>query len=319
MSENTQNVLNNIIDLKKLELNQPVDGIILLKDYAPKTDSASKAPLYGEAHFQGRTMRVKVWDKEIQHYLNHNVATFKNKTFHIKGRVTEYNGSLEVQADLLVKTDEDISPMYFHKGVEVKKVFDEFWWFLNEKGSQKVANLVNKVFAEENIWGLFQTTWAGAKFHDAQVGGLMNHTLKMLKILDTIIINDKRLEPYREKLMMGITFHDVGKVYEMGEGGVYTPNSFVTHRSLGVEIITRHKQSILEAYDERTFYDMMAIIQGHHGEFGEKPTTLLTKIVHLIDMLDCHVTNICDTVENNELKEYHGQKGIWENGGFLVL
>ena len=63
--------------------------------------------------------------------------------------------------------------------------------------------------------------------HDAQIGGLLNHTMKMMRIAKVVYQNEPRmeqLENYKDMLYLGVILHDIGKIYEMNYG-VYQENS----------------------------------------------------------------------------------------------
>ena len=177
------------------------------------------------------------------------------------------------------------------------------------------------IFQSENLFPRFKEEFAGKKMHDAQIGGLMHHTTKMLKIAKILVENEPRMlqiEGFTDLLYLGISLHDIGKVYEM-KLGVYQPNSFVTHRTLGTEMIAKYKDLICQLYNETFYYHILAIINGHHGEYGERPQTLLAYIIHLIDMLEANTTGAFDRIENKEFSNRAGLNAVLVNGANLVI
>ncbi len=69
----------------------------------------------------------------------------------------------------------------------MESVFNSFVQFVNINLTQPAATLLFGVFQKENLFDPFKVTWAGGKMHDAQIGGLMNHTMKMLRLARTLI------------------------------------------------------------------------------------------------------------------------------------
>lgn len=297
------------IDLSSIKDGEKVSGLLYITDYSKKLDMSSRAPLYGTVHHFGKTVKFKIWDAQLQSIFNSNELV--GAIIHAEGVISAYKDNLEV-ALTTIRFDHGVTDTnLFYKSVDVENVFNRFVDFVNTNLSQQGVAVLTHVFQTEGLFEPFKTTWAGAKMHDAQVGGLMHHTLKMLNIAKTLLENDNRLAEWSDLLLLGIIFHDIGKVFEMDEGGIYTLNSFVTHRTMGVEIITKYKTEISDVYGETFYYHILAIQQGHHGEHGDKPTTIWAYIVHLIDMVEAHVTGFLDKFENGEYKVRNGQKTVW--------
>jgi 3'-5' exoribonuclease len=125
----------------------------------------------------------------------------------------------------------------------------------------------------------------------------------MLNITEVLLSNDPRLsEMYKDLLVLGVALHDVGKVIEMKDG-VYQPNSFVSHRTFGAEFLMENKHAIVLNSSLNFYYQLLAVMQGHHGEFEEPAKTVVTQIVHLIDMLESGVTGLMDRIAADNLSE----------------
>lgn len=306
-----------VVDLMALKAGDSGQGIFLIQDYNRNLDTNSKAPLNGTVHYKGKAMTFKVWKGYFQDLLLKD--DFSGKVVEAAFTVAPYKDSLEVTFSTYNGVI-DISPSAFYRSVDLAAVWGNFVHFMQHEISPNVSSMLSHFFNAEGITQAFQLTWAGKKMHDAQVGGLMNHTLKMLNIAKTLVFNDPRLMPYKDALYAYIVLHDIGKVYEIAQGGQYTKHSYVTHRSLGVEMISRHKAAIVAAVGEDMFYHIMAVQQGHHGkEWGDAPTTVWALMIHQIDVLDAKTTHLLDAIEFNQLTERNGQKTLWDNGTHLVV
>lgn len=299
--------MDNIVDLKSLKTGERVSGLVFVQDYSQSKPSG-KMPLKGTLHHKGVGMAFKVWSGFTQDLFistNLNGAVLK-----VTGSVDEYQGKLDINiTSAEVVTNFDVNQFY--------KTVPNLELLSNELGSYIAAMASNYVealsifFEKEDLHEKFRSTWAGKMMHDAQVGGLLNHTLKMLRLSNTMIANDQRLKKHQSFLFLAIILHDIGKVYEIGQGGAYTNIAFVTHRTLGVEMLSRHKDVFVSKIGEEEFYQLLAVIQGHHGEYGDKPTTMWAQIIHLIDMVDAQTTGFFDKIETNQLKEKNGNMTVW--------
>jgi 3'-5' exoribonuclease len=306
------------IDLYDLTVGSKVSGLLYVQSYTKKPEgTVSKAPLNGSALFQGKSLTFKMWDHGLQNIFNTNELT--GSIIQVVADVGTYLDKLELTLQE-IKFDHGFNNVSaFFKSVDVDAVFAKFVEFVNTNMSQTAVNILMTIFNSQSLFDPFKVTWAGSKMHDAQVGGLMNHTLKMLRIAKTLVENDPRLEPWADMIYLNIVLHDIGKVGEIGVGGVYTDDSFVSHRAMGAEITVQNKAAIVAAYGTTYYYHIIAVQLGHHGEFADKPTTIWAYLIHLIDMLEAHTTSFLDKMSTGDFKIKNGQKTIWTGEGNLVV
>jgi 3'-5' exoribonuclease len=304
------------IDLLAIKDGDKVEGLIFISSYIKKLDPTSRAPLNGLAYYHGKTLGFKMWDGNLQNIFNTN--NLEGSIVKVTGEVGTYNTKTELTVTSVSFDHGFTDKTAFFKSVDVPVVFQTFVDFINTSLSQNAVALVSHIFSAEALFDPFKTTFAGARMHDAQVGGLMNHTMKMLNIAKVLVANDERLAPYADLLYVNIILHDIGKVKEL-DFTTYTLNSFVTHRTMGMEYIIPHKDKVIELFSETFYYHILAVQQGHHGEYGDKPTTIWAYIIHLIDMVESQTTAFLDKLSVGEIKVKNGQKTVWNNGTDLVV
>ena len=282
------------------------------------TKSYGEGKVYGSGILtcQGDNLTIKVWDKNLIDMIVKGVYVGNVVTF--TGTTKIYQGALELTVTDM-KLNPNISKVDFLPTTEgLSSLQEEFINFINTKISQPYVKTLLAVFNGENILQLFCKEYAGSKMHDAKIGGLLNHTVKMLRLAETLVKSDVRLEPYKDIIFSGVILHDIGKVQEMNLG-IYTVNSFPTHRVFGIEMLCRHKNDIVAEIGETNYYHLQCIIQGHHGQWGESPKTVWAYVVHLIDMLDSATTGIMDKIERGEVSEEYGSKKVYTNDSKLVF
>ena len=83
----------------------------------------------------------------------------------------------------------------------------------------------------------------------------------------------------QDLVYIGLLIHDIGKTLEYQDGEV-TKLAKVTHRGLGIEIAVLNKELFLKYYPEDFYYEIIAIINQHHGVFEEKPHSVFSYLVH---------------------------------------
>ncbi|MCK4438297.1 HD domain-containing protein [Candidatus Bathyarchaeota archaeon] len=126
---------------------------------------------------------------------------------------------------------------------------------------------------------------AGAYQHHSYRGGLVEHTLNVVKLCRSLcdIVEEQyggRVD--RDLVLAGAVLHDIMKVYcyeETGGGGFRTSEfgGLVDHLSL----------MIAEMYKRGLPLDLVHVVAGHHGDAGPtKPKTLEALIVSVADQAD---------------------------------
>ena len=312
----------NILDLKTVKdgtiLN---DCVVYLANYKklPKKDGKS---FYIAGTFTNKedTLSFKVWDAPLIDYMSGSDLT--GKVVSITGVAGSYQNNIDVKINSIAPADEiEFPKSLFMKSADVDSLFKEFTDFVNTELSPNAVKLLLGIFKSENLFSRIKEEFAGNKMHDAQIGGLLNHTMKMARIAKVVYLNEPRMEQlqyYKDMLLLGVILHDIGKVFEMNFG-VYQENSFVTHRILGIEMLVKYKSVIVDLFDENFYYEIISALQGHHGEFGDPPVTVLAYIIHLIDMLDSQTTGIFDKIESNEVTMKAGNMSVMVNGKYLIV
>lgn len=169
---------------------------------------------------------------------------------------------------------------------------------LKEQGvSDTCWQLIDAILKDPALGGRFFLEGAAMTHHDNKIGGLVHHTTKMLSYLCALLENTPALKKSADLLCMGIVLHDIGKVFEYKDLGL-GEYWYANHRVRGLEFITTHREAILSAYSEEFYRQLQSIIIGHHGDYGDRPTTVAAAIVHYIDTLDSQVTGLVEAEQN---------------------
>lgn len=164
--------------------------------------------------------------------------------------------------------------------------------------SAKAWKVLEEILADPEIAGRYVIEGAAIYHHDNKVGGLMHHSGKMLNFLVSVLENYPQLQGSADLLFLGVALHDVGKVFEyrdLGLGEFWYAN----HRVRGIELLAKYKDLFIENYDERFYRQLQSIISGHHGDYGDRPTTVAAAIVHYIDSMESQITGLLDTQAEN--------------------
>lgn len=282
-----------------------VKGISILSSYAPQTAKNGKEYYNGTLRAQGN-LEFKVWGGKLFDQLE--AKDYQGVPVYIEAEVNVWNDtkSLILKKVVAVDTNDlgiDITPLDPTK-YDIAANEKEFYSLLKEELSPNGFELFKRIY--NRIRKEFRSEYAAVKIHDAYRGGLLAHTLKMLKILRFIweTYPNIRENMNKDLVFIGLAVHDMGKILEYNNG-TRTEIAFATHNFLGQEILFEFKKDIVEGFEatvkgsEETlsvepfgndfYYRLQAIIQQHHGEFGEPCHTIESYLVHLVDMFESRV------------------------------
>jgi len=249
---------------------------------------------------------LKLCDKtgSIKGFIWHEALSIKDKLN--ENSYVKVTGITKVLGDSLVIDIFDITPIGKEE-VDLRDFFETVkegidYWF------QELINLVDLVkndfckelifqfLNDQKIMRLFKTRPAGATIHHNYIGGLLQHTV------NTMILLDKIADTYNEKLdrdllLTGAFLHDIGKVEELKYDGTirYTiKGELLGHITLGILMLEKKIERI------RNFpYELALLLKhmvlSHHGklEYGSpvQPKIPEAKVLSIIEGTDAEINN----------------------------
>ena len=227
----------------------------------------------------------------------------KNITFSATAK--EFNGVYEWHIQSVKAISNDTMSLMPHV-TNVEDLWNEFMTYVTSLPQewQSVMNYVFHGVDNVDLFTEFKKAWGGSTLHDAKYGGLLSHTLKMLRIFDTMKKNDVRLVQINEIMTTAIILHDLGKCEEIVDG-CYTPTSIVPHPQRVALYIGRWQKEIIALIGEDNFFRLCSAVLGHHNGFGDpEARSIYAVILHYIDLLEAKTTSIFDMLDNaNSLKK----------------
>lgn len=296
--------------LNKEEILQQADkelvkGISILSSYSVQTAKNGKEYYNGTLKAQGN-LEFKVWGGTLFDQLK--AEDYTGIPVYIEAEVNVWNDTKslilkKVYAVDIADLGIDIAPLDPTK-YDIAANEKEFYALLKEELSPSGFELFKKIY--NHIRKEFRSGYAAVKLHDAYRGGLLAHTLKMLKVLRFIwnTYPNIRENMNKDLVFIGLAVHDMGKILEYSNG-TRTEIAFATHNFLGQEILFEFKKDIVEGFEAPVkgsdepilvepfgtdfYYRLQAIIQQHHGEFGEPCHTIESYLVHLVDIFESRI------------------------------
>ncbi len=259
----------------------------------------------------------KLWDySELVH------GTFQaGDLVKIRGSVTQFNGNDQLRIDkirLVNETDgvnvADFVPTAEYSGEMM------YGQIMNIIASVKDTELKELTYAlvkdnEEKL--LF---WPAAfKLHHAIRGGLLYHTLSIIKMAESICSIYPSVD--KDLLMCGIIVHDLCKIDEFDispaglAAGYSVKGELIGHLVMGAMKIENKAKELGISADKAMLLEHMVI--SHHGEpdFGAavRPMFLEAEILSQLDKLDATIYEITSAVSEIKTGEFTPRQWALDN------
>ncbi len=264
-----------------------------LKPFRNKTGN------YLEVELRDSTGAIKgrLWEQGEETYEQID----KGQPVEVQGKIQEFMGELQVILTEIKNNQEEHSPEDFLPWLtEYFEVREEFLKKLEEVkerarySAREVEMLLNKVFSV-GFTEEFCKTPAAVKYHHPYLGGLMHHTLNVVKNAEALAGN----YPEADKLLTltGALLHDIGKVkeYSLSSGNIEhsVEGVLLGHIILGNQLLNETIRELRKEgidFPEELEKLLLHLLTSHHseGEWGSprQPALLEALLVHQADLLD---------------------------------
>jgi len=246
-------------------------------------------------------------------------AEIKEKSFVlVRGRVDEYREELGIVINELKPIgEEEITREDFIRRSEkdLDEMLNEIRRFIDQIDEPFCRQLLVSFFSDTDFLKRFKFAPAAKRAHQAYLGGLLEHTLYLIKICASA----KEIYPSDfdfPLLFTACILHDIGKIreYEYDVSIDFsTPGKLIGHIVLGYEMV-KEKIEEIKDFPENLKNKLLHLILSSHGE-KEYGSPVVPKIpegifLHYIDNLDSKMAMVRELKERTkeegkEWSEYH--------------
>lgn len=275
-----------------------VSDVYLCKNKQIAVTKAGKE--YGNLVLQDKTGTVdaKIWDlgspgvgdfDSLDYiYVDADVTVFMNSNqLNIK-RVRRADESEYIASDYLPVSSKDINGMY-----------EALTGFIKSMKNQYLQQLAGSFFIDDPAFAKsFRFHSAAKSVHHGFVGGLLEHTLGVVKLCDYFAGNYPLLN--RDLLLTAAMFHDIGKVRELSTfpANDYTDEGqLIGHIIIGTEMVSERIRMI-PGFPEKLAAELKHCILAHHGEleYGspKKPALLEAMALNFADNADAKMETMIE-------------------------
>jgi 3'-5' exoribonuclease len=190
------------------------------------------------------------------------------------GHTQVYNGQIQFIAEQVKPVDvdeEELASLLPTTEFDIDTMFQEVKSILGTLQHPAMQALANTYLADDELMAAFRRCPAAVSVHHAYIGGLLEHTLQLLKLADAMLPLYPRLS--RDLVLMGLFLHDLGKTVELNweKGFDYTTEgNLIGHVVRGAIWLPVKAALAAKESGERVPPDALRALQhillSHHGE-----------------------------------------------------
>ena len=279
--------------IETLREGEKLGDIYLCKSRQSALTKSGKA--YENVILQDKTgtLDAKIWDPGSP-----GIGDFDALDYvYVVGDVTSFQGSLQLSIKRATRADEgeydpsDYLPM---SRKNIDEMYQELMKYMKKIKNPFLLKLAESFFVENEAFiRLFKNHSAAKSVHHVFVGGLLEHTLSVVKLCDFYADQYDYLN--RDLLITAAMFHDIGKTKELSAfpANDYTDDGqLLGHIVIGVELVGLGIRRIPD-FPKRLASELKHCIVAHHGEleYGspKKPALAEAAALNFADNTDARM------------------------------
>lgn len=269
-------------DIISLNKGDAIDHFLMIRKCELRTSKTNKQFLVLELADKSISLNSNMFESFEEIYTKVKAGDIVK----VKGTVDDYQGSPQIKVKTIrpANISDDVTVMDFMpKSKRDSKVMRKEFFDRAEKISNlKLRTLIKNIFSEDNF-EKYSLAPAGKSWHHSYIGGLIEHTLEIIKICD--LMCDFHPEINRDLLVCGAMLHDFGKIEELSveAGFEYTDKGkLVGHIVISAMLVSEKIKEIKE-FPEDLKNCLIHLILSHQGKL-EHASPVVPKTVEAITL-----------------------------------
>ena len=267
---------------------------------------------YGSLTLQDKTGTIdaKIWDLGSPGIGDFNAMDY----IYVDADVTVFQGAFQLNVRRTRKADEeeyypgDYLPMTTKDIGAMQKELGQYIASLRNEYLKKLASgfFVN----DANFLKEFSGHSAAKSVHHSFVGGLLEHTLSVVRLCDYFSKQYPALN--RDLLLTAAMFHDIGKTKELSafpENDYTDEGQLIGHIIIGAQMV-QERAAQISGFPKKLENELIHCILAHHGEleYGspKKPALIEAMALNLADNADAKLETMTEIL-----------RGAGDNNGWL--
>lgn len=248
------------------------------------------------------TIDAKVWDPN-----NAGIADFDVLDYiEVYGDITSFQGALQVNVKRIRKCQEgefdpaDYLPV---SKFNIEEMYKELLGYISRVENPYLKELLKAFFVEDEAFvSVFKKSSAAKTVHHGFVGGLLQHTLSVVRLCEYYCQAYPLLN--KDLLISAAMCHDIGKTRELSlfpQNDYTDEGQFLGHIVIGAEMVGE-KMNQIPGFPALLASELKHCILSHHGEyeFGspKKPAIMEAVALNFADNTDAKMQTFTEMLES---------------------
>ena len=263
------------------------------------------------------TLDGKVWDPN-----SGGIADYDEKDFiEVYGEIISYNNNLQLNIKQIRKAQEGeyIAADYMPTTEKsTDGMYEELLGYIKKVENQYLRQVLEYYFVkDETFIRNFKGHSAAKTVHHGFAGGLLEHTLSVVKFCDYMVGAYPILN--KDLLFTAAICHDIGKTKELSsfpENDYTDEGQLLGHIVIGVEMIGDAVRNIPD-FPEKLANELKHCIVAHHGEleYGspKKPALAEAMALNLADNADAKMQTLTELFKDKKGNDWLGYNRLFES------
>ncbi len=263
------------------------------------------------------TLDGKVWDPN-----SHGISDYDEKDFiDVYGEVISYNGNLQLNIKQLRVAGEDEYNAADYMPTSEKSVdgmYAELLGYVSRVENPYLQQVLQYYFVkDEDFIKSFKAHSAAKSVHHGFAGGLLEHTLSVVKLCEYYVGAYPILN--KDLLFTAAICHDIGKTKELStfpENDYTDDGQLLGHIVIGTEMMSDAIREIPD-FPPKLASELKHCILAHHGEleFGspKKPALAEALALNFADNTDAKMQTLIEVFKEKDTKEWLGFNRLFDS------
>ena len=263
------------------------------------------------------TLDGKVWDPKSGGIADYDELDF----IEVYGEIISYNNNLQMNIKQIRKVQEGeyIAADYMPTTEKsTDGMYEELLGYIKKVDNQYLRQVLDYYFIkDETFIRNFKGHSAAKTVHHGFAGGLLEHTLSVVKFCDYMVGAYPILN--KDLLFTAAICHDIGKTKELSsfpENDYTDEGQLLGHIVIGVEMIGDAVRNIPD-FPEKLANELKHCIVAHHGEleYGspKKPALAEAMALNLADNADAKMQTLTELFKDKKSNDWLGYNRLFES------
>lgn len=279
-------------------VNQEIDTYLLVTQ---KELREGKKDYYIRLEFTDKSGPISgnIWNNALA-----LMDTFsENDVVKLRATVINYKDQIQLNVKKIRQAEAneyDFSEFIPKTKKDVNQLSEDLFYFIDSIKDENIKKLLTIIFEDKDIWAKFIQCPAAKSWHHNFIGGLLEHTVSVVKICDFA----STLYPVkRDELLAGAILHDLGKIFEyttLPSINFTDEGRLLGHIAMGDQYLVK-KALEINLFPKNTLLKLRHLILSHHGELEKGavkiPQTIEAIVLHFADNLDAQTIGVNQLIE----------------------